>query len=247
MRFADVLPIVSLRAALLALALAVMAGCGTPAKRGPERSAPASLPVPTPAAKPAAAAPTGVTKSAAPVAVAPPQAEGTSPLNPSVQRAFDNARRALLAGRSDDAERGFLALVQSNPELGGPHANLGLIYRQAGKLKESARELEQAVGLSPAQPAYFNQLGITYRQQGQFAQARQAYESALALDPSNPAATLNLGILCDLYLWDSQCALAQYERYLALTPGGDATVAKWIADLNNRSKQQATLSKKEKQ
>jgi Flp pilus assembly protein TadD len=203
------------------------------------------VPAPTPAAKPAAAA--GVTKSAVPLDVVPPQAEATPPVNPSLQRAFDSARRALLAGRSDDAERGFLALVQSNPELGGPHANLGLIYRQAGKLKASASELEQAVRLSPAQPAYFNQLGITYRQQGRFAQARQAYESALALDPSNPAATLNLGILCDLYLRDSPCALAHYERYLALTPGGDATVAKWIADLNNRSKQQAMLSKKEKQ
>ena len=69
-----------------------------------------------------------------------------------------------------------------NPELGGPHANLGLIYRQAGKLPESAAALERAVKASPEQPVYFNQLGITYRHQGQFAKARAAYERAIELD-----------------------------------------------------------------
>lgn len=226
MRFVD-LPLRA--AALFSLVLIAMSGCSTPVGRMPERNVPASPPAPMTAAKPATT----------PV-------EGASAVTPSVQRAFDSALRALLAGRSGDAERGFRALVQSNPELGGPHANLGLIYRQAGKLKESASELEQAVHLSPGQPAYFNQLGIAYRQQGQFVQARRAYESALALDPSNSSATLNLGILCDLYLGDNPCALAHYDRYLALTPGGDATVAKWIADLKNRSKQQAMLNKKEK-
>ena len=29
-------------------------------------------------------------------------------------------------------------------------------------------------------------------------------------------------------------ALALYERYLALTPAGDAKVGKWVADLKNR-------------
>lgn len=223
MRFADFpLPI-----ALLVLTLIAMSGCSTLVGRMPGHSAPASVP--------------------APADVAPPLAEGSPPVNSLVQRAFDNARRVLLAGHADDAERRFRALVQSNPELGGPHANLGLIYRQSGKLKESASELEQAVGLSPGQPTYLNQLGITYRQQGRFGQARQAYESALSLDPSNPSATLNLGILCDLYLRDSQCALAQYDRYLALTPGGDATVAKWIADLKNQTRQQALPGKKERQ
>jgi Flp pilus assembly protein TadD len=151
-----------------------------------------------------------------------------------VQRAFDDARRAMRAGRMDEAERGFKAVVQAQPELGGPHANLGVIYRQANKLSEAVTELERAVKTSPQQPVYFNQLGITYRQQGQFAKAREAYERAIDLDASYAAATLNLGILNDLYLWDGKRALELYDRYLALTPGGDATVTKWVADLKNR-------------
>lgn len=192
-----------------------------------------------PAAPPAAAKPDA--KSAAPAA--PVEAP---PVSLPVQRAFDDAARALRSGRTADAERGFRALVQSNPELGGPHANLGIIQRQAGKLVESAAELEQAVRLGPQQPTYLNQLGITYRRQGQFDKAREAYEKAIALDPAYAAPYLNLGILHDLYFGDARRALELYDRYLALSPAGDATVTKWVAELKNRKPDVKTASSKEK-
>ena len=169
------------------------------------------------------------------------------PVSAESQRAFDEAGRALRAGRSADAERGFRSLAQAHPELGGPHANLGLIYRQAGKLPEAVAELETAVRLSPKQPVYWNQLGVTYRQQGQFAKSREAYEKAIALDPGYAASTLNLGILYDLYLGDGQRALELYGRYLLLSPSGDATVTKWVADLKNRKSAPITVSRKEKE
>src|SRR6478609_11870539 len=117
------------------------------------------------AVTPATAAPAS-TSSAAPARPAPPP---EAPVNATTQRAFDDASRALRSGRVDEAERAYKSLAQANPDLGGPHANLGVIYRQNGKLVESASELEQAVKLNPRQPIYLNQLGITYRQQGQFA------------------------------------------------------------------------------
>ena len=45
---------------------------------------------------------------------------------------------------------------------------------------------------------------------------------------------LNLGVLHDLYLGHPAEALGLYERYLALSPAGDAQVGKWVADLKNR-------------
>ncbi|MCW7538582.1 tetratricopeptide repeat protein [Aquabacterium sp. A7-Y] len=191
----------------------------------------------------AAAAPPGAGEPA-PVAS---KAQPSAPVDPGVQRAFDEARRALAAGRTEEAERGFLALTRSHPELGGPHANLGLIHRRAGKLAQAVAALEQAVRASPAQPLYFNQLGIAYRQQGEFAKARAAYEQAIALDPAYAAPQLNLGILHDLYLGDGPRALERYDRYLALSPGGDAAVVKWVADLKNRKPSAATASRKEKE
>ena len=90
-----------------------------------------------------------------------------------------------------------------------------------------------------------NQLGIAYRQQGEFTKARASYERAIALDPAYAAATLNLAILNDLYLWDSKRALELYDRYLALSAGGDATVTKWVADLKNRKPPASLLSRKD--
>lgn len=188
----------------------------------------------------------GLTPSASAATPAAAVAAKEAPVAPATQGAFDAAARALRAGRVEEAERGFRALAQANPELGGPHANLGVIYRQAGKLPEAAAEFEQAVKLNPKQAIYLNQLGVTYRQQGQFQKAREAYEHAIALDASYAAPLLNLGILNDLYLNDSARALELYGRYIALSPNGDATVAKWVADLKNRKPTTLATGRKEK-
>lgn len=215
------------RVALLCGALAGLGGCAAVSE--PFKAIQQSLTPSTSTAAPAAA---GAVKEA--------------PVAPATQGAFDAAARALRAGRVEEAERGFRALAQANPELGGPHANLGVIYRQAGKLTEAAAEFEQAVKLNPKQPVYFNQLGVTYRQQGQFEKAGAAYENAIALDANYAAPLLNLGILNDLYLNDGARALVLYGRYLALSPNGDAMVAKWVADLKNRKPTTVATSRKEK-
>ena len=237
-----------------------LAGCSTlsePLKglRDMVAGAPAAESAPDPKSTAAAAAAgraASAATSAEPVKLAkveppPVKADEEPAVNASAQRAFDDARRALRAGRTQDAERAFKALTVSNPELGGPHANLGLIYRQAGKTAEGVAELEKAVQASPRQPVFFNQLGIAYRQNGQFSKAREAYEKAIALDAEYAAPLLNLGILHDLYLWDGKRALELYDRYLALSPGGDTTVVKWVADLKNRKPQHAMLARREKE
>jgi Flp pilus assembly protein TadD len=204
------------------LALAALSACGTAGLRLRGASTDAG-----PAASVAASA------ASAPASAAASPA-WTTPVAPATQRAYDDALAELRAGHAAEAERHLRALVQSDPELAGPHANLGLIARQAGRLPEAVTELERAARLDGRLPVVWNQLGITYRQAGQFAKARAAYESALAIDPDYAAAVLNLGVLQDLYLGDGAQALALYTRYLALTPAGDPAVAKWVAELKNR-------------
>jgi Flp pilus assembly protein TadD len=211
MRFAE-----CLRGALL-LAAVGAAGCATRPEDVPTAAA-----QPPPVAEKDGAA--NATAAGAPAAEVPPAA----------RLAFERATAALNAGRIDEAEREFAALAQSHPGLGGPLANLGLIHRRAGRIEQAVAPLEQAVRANPRQPAYLNQLGIAYRELGRFADARKAYEAAIALDPQYAAAQLNLGILLDLYLWDSDGALAAYERYLALAGEGDGKVRKWVAELRNR-------------
>jgi Flp pilus assembly protein TadD len=195
-------------------------------------------------AKPAATKPEAPAPAVAATPTPQPVAEPEAPVDARAQAAFDTARRAIRAGRTDDAERQLKALAQSNPELGGVHANLGLIYRQAGKLPEAVAALEKAVLVSPKQAIFHNQLGIAYRQQGQFVKARDAYEKAIALDAAYASPVLNLGILNDLYLQDRKRALVLYDQYLAMA-GGDAAVTKWVADLKNRKDDHVALHLKE--
>jgi tetratricopeptide (TPR) repeat protein len=220
------------RLACLLAAGALLAACATP--EPPPAAAPAPEP-PSPSAV------------AARQAMAAREAARTekSQVAPAVQSAFDAARQALAAGNVAEAERGFAALTRSNPELSGPHANLGLIHRQAGKSAEAVAELEKAVDLSPLRAELHSQLGLAYRMTGDFAKARAAYERAIALDAAYAPAVLNLGILHDLYLWDGERALEFYDRYMQLTPGGDEQVKRWISDLRNRGQKKATVPGKE--
>ena len=238
MRFAETL----MRSAVLAVLCAGVAGCASLTDAwsgfGSTKEAPAATPAP-------AVSTTTTTTSATASVATPAPVEVLAPVDANAQRTFDAARRSLAAGRTEEAERGFAALAKSNPELGGAHANLGLIYSRAGKTDEAVTALEQAVRASPKQPVFQNQLGIAYRQQGQFAKARGAYEKALDLDPNYAAACLNLGILHDLYLRDAKRALELYDRYLTLPNGKEPVVTKWVADLKNRKPAQNTAAKKE--
>jgi tetratricopeptide (TPR) repeat protein len=237
---------------LLALALG---GCATldhtldaardTAAAAVARIVPPATPAP-PAPPQAAAAPAPVAAAAAqPVAATDAAVAAAEPAVPAAaQRAFDDALRQMRAGRRSDAEQALRALAKSHPELGGVHANLGLLHRQAGRLDEAVADLERAVRASPHQPAYFNQLGIAYRHAGQFTKAREAYEKAIDLDAGYAAAVLNLAILNDLYLGNGARALELYDRYLVLTPAGDNAVSKWVADLKNR-KNAANMARRE--
>jgi Flp pilus assembly protein TadD len=229
--------------AALAAALSACASLPDPVALVKQVITPTEEAKPAPAAAEPAESP--VVAAPAPVAAAPVPAEPEAPVDARAQGAFDTARRAMRAGRNDEAERQLKALAASNPELGGVHANLGLLYRQAGKLPEAVAAMEKAVQASPKQAVFHNQLGITYRQKGEFTKARDAYEKAIALDATYPSPVLNLGILNDLYLQDRKRALALYDQYLALA-GGDAAVTKWVADLKNRKDDHVALSVKEK-
>ena len=161
-----------------------------------------------------------------------------------------NARRAAAGIYDEWVKNSFVALRELRPVRYGKSERSDAAVDSPGPgrtLAESARELERAAELNPKQPLYRNQLGIAYRQLGQFTKAREAYDAAIALDARYASPVLNLGILNDLYLGDGKRALELYDRYLALSPGGDAAVVKWVAELKNRKPAPITLSRRDKE
>ncbi|MGD8339253.1 MAG: tetratricopeptide repeat protein [Gammaproteobacteria bacterium] len=119
------------------------------------------------------------------------------------------------------------------PDVTAPYVDLGLAYGQVGDLEQAEQALATADLLSPNNPIIKNELGIVYRKSGRFAEARASYESALAVYQGYHFAQRNLAVLCDLYLADLECALANYRAYLT-SVGTDPEVEIWVADLENR-------------
>lgn len=203
-----------LRAGILALLLVGLTGCASLME--PKPSAPATPAArPTPAKKPEIA------------------------VSVDTQRRFEQAMTALKAGQNKEAEAQLLDLTRREPRLAGPWANLGILYFRTQRPKEAMNALNKAIEINPDQPAYYNELGIIQREEGKFAEARRSYERALAVDPAYAPAQLNLGILYDLYLQEPDKALLAYQRYRELVPAEGKTVAKWIADLEQRLRKSA--------
>ena len=145
--------------------------------------------------------------------------------------------QALALMKSEQYEQaiGILReIAQSNENLSGPYVNLGIIYLKSEKKLKAEQALKRAIAINPQNPAAHNLLGMLQRQNGLFNEAQKSYQKALATYPNYLHAHLNMGILCDLYLHNRECAVRHYETYLQLSDIEDKQVSKWLIDLRNR-------------
>lgn len=128
-------------------------------------------------------------------------------------------------------------VIAQSPGVTAPYINLAIAYRRLDKLQQAEVHLKTALELVPGHPVACNEYGLLYRQTGRFGEARAMYEKALAQFPDYYPVHRNLGILCDLYLNDLECALEHYEIYGRARPE-DKQIQLWNADLRNRLKSQ---------
>lgn len=211
---------------------ALLAACGSTPGVAPQAPR-ASVETPPAAQRDASSRSPAGTPAVAPVgagAALPP------PVEVPARAAADFARAIALmqSGQSGEAELELQQLAAGYPQLAGPHANLGLLHRKAGRLDAAILELQAAAERSPANAVVWNELGVTLRMRGDFEAAAAAYERAIAVDPGFAPTHRNLGVLRDLYLGDPHGALAALEQYRSLT-GEDKPVTSWIAELRQRT------------
>ncbi len=80
----------------------------------------------------------------------------------------------------DKAEKIYLKLLESNPEVHILHTNLGLIYFKENRLEEAAEHLEKAVRIDPAHLKTRSYLGLVYQKQGRLEDALKKFREAAA-------------------------------------------------------------------
>jgi len=125
-------------------------------------------------------------------------------------------------------------LVAQNNTSAVPYINMAIAYKKLESPDKAREKLELALELEPENPVANNEYALLLRKMGQFIEARKTYEKILTKYPKFALANKNLGVLCDIYIKDYQCALDAYQAYSAVTPD-DQDVQIWISDLEMRT------------
>jgi Tfp pilus assembly protein PilF len=146
---------------------------------------------------------------------------------------FERAVGMMSDGKNDQALELLTKVVERSPGVTAPYINLAVACMRTGKPEQAEQHLKTALGLVPNHPVASNEYGLLLRRGGRFKEAREIYEKSLASFPDYLPVHRNLGILCDLYLNDQECALKQFEMYSEGMPA-DGQVKIWIAELRMR-------------
>ena len=152
----------------------------------------------------------------------------------TVKLMFTRALTHLEQQEYDEGIALLETLTANEKRLAAPYVNLGIAYSRTGKTKKAEHSFSKALRLDIGHAVANNELGLLYRKTGRFNAARTVYQNALIKNPDYLPVRKNLGILCELYLHDFECALEQYQAYLEYAPE-EETIARWTAELKQRT------------
>ena len=151
----------------------------------------------------------------------------------AVRQEFEAALKLLQEGHYEKGIELLEKVKKGSQNNSAPYINISMAYVTVGDLERAEENLKQALKINPDHPVANNEYALLYRKTGRYGEARQLYERIVNNYPDYMPARKNLGILCELYLDDAPCALAQYEEYSEANPD-DEDVKLWIASLRQK-------------
>jgi tetratricopeptide (TPR) repeat protein len=182
--------------------------------------------------------PKRVGSGSSPVAISPsaglvPARELSTAQKKEIEADFSEAMQALKIVQYEKVIKLLNKIAEQSPNNPVPYVNLALVNEKMRNYTLAEENLKKAIKIDSGNPVANNEFALLYRRTGRFAEARQIYEKILEKYPNFIMARKNLGILCDIYMKDYQCALKHYVIYSGAMPD-DGTVKIWIADLRGR-------------
>ncbi len=151
----------------------------------------------------------------------------------AVEKDFNHAVSLMQSNNNELAVTILKTVVAREKRLPVPFVNLAIAYNRLGEKQLAEDNLVNALKLDASHAEANNELGMIYRKAGKFKEARKVYENAIEAHSAYLPAKKNLGILCDLYLHDFDCAYEQFSTYLEARPN-DKKMKIWVADVERR-------------
>jgi tetratricopeptide (TPR) repeat protein len=148
---------------------------------------------------------------------------------------YIDAKRALKQKNYAHAEKLFKELTVEDKSLSGSWVGLGDVAIEQKAYDQAVAHFTRAIELNPKNVNAYMHLAQAQRLQGNFLGAQNTYAKALAMWPDFPEAHLNLAVLYDIYLNHPLRAQKHMEAYQYLTGGENRQVAKWLAEIQQRT------------
>ena len=128
-----------------------------------------------------------------------------------------------VAGRLQEAERGYRAILRQQPRHADALHLLGLVAHQSGNNPGAEDLIRQAIAIAPRAAVYHANLGVVLIQTRRMQEAAAALRRAVRLQPADFGAQSNLGVALSA-IGDHDGAIKAAGAALRLRPGDPATL-----------------------
>ena len=139
-------------------------------------------------------------------------------LPPELAASFEAGVQALDAGRLEEAEAAFRAVLAGGGDVAQVHNNLGIVHQRRGRHERAIASFRAAVERDPTHAAPQILLGASLLALGRVAEATTRLEAAVALAPGEPLARRQLARAYEQGR-DWGGAVDQYRALRDLAPG----------------------------
>jgi len=119
------------------------------------------------------------------------------------------------------AEATFRKAIELDPMQVSSFYYLGVIRRLQKKPDEALVYFEKALKINPRYTLAWNGAGMSYSVLGEGDKALEAFHQVVSLDPRSPQGYFNLAVQLEQMKRNAE-AIAQYKKFLDLTPTGEA-------------------------